>query len=67
MAIGVQRARTSAIPFLRRYEAHVTPPHAPEEWRSPQPLPRRQIEKKLYGFGNQTADIAAAFEGADAD
>lgn len=51
--------------FLKRYMLSVTPPHAPFTWTSASPLSRRQGEKKLYDFGNHTADIAEAFAAAD--
>jgi hypothetical protein len=64
MAIEIRRVG-SRLPFLRRYELRVTPPHAPNKWESPGPLSRRQSEKQLYEFGNHTADIGAAFAAAD--
>lgn len=64
MAIDVRRVDPGRRLF-KRYMIAVTPPHAEASWESPEPMSRRSGERKLYDFGNHTADIAEAFAAAD--
>lgn len=64
MAIEITRV-PGQLPFLRRYTLHVSPPHASNEWRSTSPIIHRQVQNRLYDFGNHTVDIADAFIAAE--
>lgn len=64
MAIEVRRVNPGRRSF-KRYVTPVTPPHADAPWKSPASMSRRSGERRLYHFGNQTADTAEAFAAAD--
>jgi len=49
------------------YLAHVTSPHAREEWKNPTPLSRGELVKELRSRGVHTTDISDAFHEADPD
>lgn len=64
MAIEIVRV-PGLVPFLHRYTLRVSPPHADTVWESTRPMTHRQVQNKLYDFGNHTADIADAFVAAE--
>jgi hypothetical protein len=49
------------------YLAHVTSPHAQQEWKNSTPLSRGELVKELRSRGVHTTDISDAFYEADPD
>ena len=64
--MAIELTRVPVRPgFLRRYTPRVSPPHTDSAWESPGLMTGRQVQNKLYDFGNHTADISDAFAVAE--
>jgi hypothetical protein len=47
------------------YEAHATPPHIREEWRTTSPMTANSLAAELLTRGAHQTDIGDAFSAAD--